>query len=120
MRTSGAAGSNVSILFSLLEGRHRLLNPGRGVPYSNGRYEDNWYVSRYGHLNRRVWKRTDISYNVPDRWGRPVVPWVGNIFRFPLRKLQDYGIAMRFGLVTKEGPFDPVENFNYLPASKEL
>lgn len=30
--------------------------------------------------------------------GVPVVPWSGNILKASLCKLQDHGIAMRFGL----------------------
>ncbi|KAL6837143.1 hypothetical protein V8C40DRAFT_260171 [Trichoderma camerunense] len=48
-----------------------------------------------------------------DRWGFPIVPWVGHAFKASLCKLQDHGIAMKCGLLTADGEeFDPLTHID--------
>ncbi|KAH6850199.1 hypothetical protein B0I37DRAFT_428192 [Chaetomium sp. MPI-CAGE-AT-0009] len=56
----------------------------------------------------------EIAFYLLDRWGLPIVPWVGNILKASLCKDQDHGVAMRFGLCLprKGEDFDPVEHWD--------
>ena len=49
-----------------------------------------------------------------DRWGLPIVPWIGHTLCASLCKGPDHGIAMTFGLVEPSGleSFDPVRHFD--------
>jgi hypothetical protein len=49
-----------------------------------------------------------LFYNL-DRWGFPLVPWVGHAFKASLCKGPDHGIAMKLGLLPTDGKdFDPL------------
>ncbi|KAH6623225.1 hypothetical protein F5144DRAFT_615065 [Chaetomium tenue] len=55
-----------------------------------------------------------IAFNILDRWGLPVIPWSGNPLSASLCKLQDHGIAMKFGLVWPDNEdFDPINHFDW-------
>ena len=38
--------------------------------------------------------REEVALFILDRWGFPIVPWVGHAWRVSLCKKQDHGIAM--------------------------
>lgn len=54
----------------------------------------------------------DVAMSIVDRWGLPMVPWIGNPLRAALCKLQDHGIAMLFGVETSGEPFDPLRHID--------
>ncbi|KAK4034034.1 hypothetical protein C8A01DRAFT_19101, partial [Parachaetomium inaequale] len=56
----------------------------------------------------------EIAFLIVDRFGFPIVPWTGNVFKASLCKDQDHGIPMVFGLVLsdRDTAFDPVEHFD--------
>ena len=57
----------------------------------------------------------EVIFYILDRFGLPILPWTGNVFKFSLCKGPDHGIAMLFGLkkILKGEVVDPVEGFNF-------
>ncbi|UKZ61460.1 uncharacterized protein TrAtP1_002726 [Trichoderma atroviride] len=52
--------------------------------------------------------REDILWNILDRWGFPIVPWMGQALKASLCKL-DHGLVMLLGIKLTNGePFDPL------------
>jgi hypothetical protein len=57
----------------------------------------------------------EIQFSIVDRWGLPILPWVGNPLKASLCRGPDHGIAMKFGLTnsnSKSSKFDPVEHID--------
>lgn len=92
---------------------------GLGEPHVDAEIFVYWmaaYTCRRIQDLRQRWpaaSKDEIAFGILDRWGLPIVPWVGNILRASICKDQDHGIAMRFGIVTRDDqPFNPVEDID--------
>lgn len=73
-----------------------------------------WTVHHFCHLIQRLKtkqpaaSREDILWNIPDRWGFPIVLWAGHALKALLYRL-DHELAMILGTKPADGkPFDPL------------
>ncbi|KAI5458787.1 hypothetical protein BGZ63DRAFT_407169 [Mariannaea sp. PMI_226] len=79
-----------------------------------------WMVAHFSSQIQTIKKdmptatREEIRFQILDRWGLPIVPWVQNVLCASLCKGPDHGIAMQFGITEPVGleSFDPVRHID--------